>query len=154
MANPDHTDIDYIDCLFVFGHNTAATQIVLWSRMLDRLEGENLLKLIVVDPRTSATASKATLHLAPNIGTNPALINGVQHLLFKNGRVQKEYISKHTVGMDELRCTVQKYHPERVEQITGVPASQIRQATEMIREDSESPLHSSSGGLPIQLGYG
>jgi anaerobic selenocysteine-containing dehydrogenase len=127
-----YTDIDYTDCLFMVGHNMAATQTVLWSRVLDRLAGPNPPKLIVVDPRYSESASKATLHLAPKIGTNLALLNGIQHLMFKSGWINEDYISKHVVGIDDLKHTVKGYTPERVEEITGVPASKIEEAARII----------------------
>lgn len=46
-----YADIDHADTICLYGHNVAETQPVLWMRMLDRLEGPNPLKLIVVDPR-------------------------------------------------------------------------------------------------------
>ena len=79
-----YTDIEVTDCIFMVGHNMAATQTVLWTRILDRLEGPDPPSLLVLDPRLSDTAKKATVHLAPRIGTNMALLNGIQHLLFKN----------------------------------------------------------------------
>jgi ferredoxin-nitrate reductase len=82
-------DIDYTDCLLMVGHNMAHTQTVLWSRVLDRLQGPHPPKLVVIDPRTSETAKRATVHLAPKIGTNVALLNGLQHLLLKNGWVDR-----------------------------------------------------------------
>ncbi|KAK1579680.1 uncharacterized protein LY79DRAFT_693683 [Colletotrichum navitas] len=66
-----------------FGHNVAATQTVLWSRMLDRFDDPNPPKLVVIDPRVSDTARRATVHLAPGIGTNLAVLNGIQHLMLK-----------------------------------------------------------------------
>ncbi|KAK5290158.1 hypothetical protein LTR99_011138 [Exophiala xenobiotica] len=53
-----YTDIDFTECIFMVGHNMSATQTVLWSRILDRLDGPDPPKLIVVDPRTSDTAKK------------------------------------------------------------------------------------------------
>ncbi|KAL2138667.1 hypothetical protein VTI28DRAFT_6390 [Corynascus sepedonium] len=125
-------DIDYTECLFMVGHNTAATQTVLWSRILDRLEGPLPPKLIVVDPRLSETARKATVHLAPRIGTNLALLNGIQHLMFKNGWIDEDYVSKHVIGRDELEKVVADYDPETVAKITGVPASQLEEAARII----------------------
>ncbi|KAG5810791.1 hypothetical protein H9Q71_005248 [Fusarium xylarioides] len=127
-----YTDIDYTDCLFMVGHNMAATQTVLWSRVLDRLAGPTPPKLIVVDPRYSESASKATLHLAPKIGTNLALLNGIQHLMFKNGWINEAYVSKHVVGLEDLKSTVEGYNPERVAEITGVPASKIEEAASIL----------------------
>lgn len=127
-----YTDIDYTDCLFLVGHNMAHTQTVLWARILDRLEGPNPPKLIVVDPRVSDTARKATIHLAPKAGTNVALLNGIQYLLFENGWIDQEFVSKRVVGLEDLRKVVSNYPPEYVERITGVPASQLEDAAELI----------------------
>ncbi|KAF4962375.1 hypothetical protein FSARC_9541 [Fusarium sarcochroum] len=131
-----YTDIDYTDCLFMVGHNMASTQTVLWSRILDRLAGPNPPKLIVVDPRYSESASKATLHLAPKIGTNLALLNGIQHVMFKNNWINEKYVSKHVVGIDDLRRTVEGYTPKRVEEITGVPADKIEEAGSILGKTS------------------
>ncbi|KAH8843864.1 hypothetical protein MCOR02_008636 [Pyricularia oryzae] len=123
-----YTDIDYTDCIFMVGHNMAATQTVLWSRILDRLEGPHPPKLIVVDPRRSEVAKKAVLHLAPKIGTNLALLNGIQHVMFENKWVDADFIAKHTIGVSELRETVKDYTPEYVEKLTEVPAADIETA--------------------------
>lgn len=127
-----YTDIDYTDCILMVGHNMAATQTVLWSRVLDRLAGPDPPKLIVIDSRTSASARRATLHLAPKIGTNMAILNGIQHLIFENGWINGTFIDKHVVGLDELRNTVKSYDPQRVEEITGVPAVRILEAAKII----------------------
>lgn len=141
-----YTDVDYTDCLFIVGHNVASTQTVLWSRMLDRLDGPNPPKLVVVDPRVSYTAERATVHLAPKIGTNLALLNGIEHLLFKNDWVNEEYIAKHVVGVEALREVVEKYTPSYVEDITGVPASQLEEAA-MIIGTSKSLLSTALQGV-------
>lgn len=127
-----YADIDFTDCLFMVGHNVSATQTVLWSRILDRLEGLHPPKLIVVDPRRTETAKKADVHLAPKVGTNVALLNGVQHLLFKNGWINKEWTSSHVVGIRELEEKVSKYTPQYVEEITGVPVDKLEKAAEII----------------------
>lgn len=125
-------DVDYTDCLFLVGHNVAATQTVLWARMLDRLAGPNPPKLIVVDPRVSETAKHATIHLRPKVGTNLALLNGLQYLLFENDWVDMDYVSKHVVGLESLRNTVKEYPPDVVEKITGVPQKQLRETAELL----------------------
>lgn len=127
-----YTDVDYTDCLFLVGHNVAATQTVLWSRMLDRLAGEDPPKLVVVDPRLSDTAEKATVYLAPRIGTNMVVLNGIQHLMFKNGWIDQDYVSKHVIGLEDLKTKVENYTPQRVEKIAGVPARKLEEAAEII----------------------
>src|SRR5579871_2749568 len=95
-------DIDFTDCMLIVGHNMAATQTVLWSRVLDRLAGPKPPKLIVIDSRLSETAKKATIHLAPKVGTNMALLNGIQYLLFDRGLINVEYVTKHVCGLEDL----------------------------------------------------
>jgi ferredoxin-nitrate reductase len=127
-----YTDIDYTDCLFIVGHNVASTQTVLWARMLDRLAGPDPPKLVVIDPRESDTAKMATVHLAPKIGTNMAVLNGIQHLMFKNGWINEKWVSEHTIGLESLRDIVSKYNPQMVEEITGIPAADLEKAAQII----------------------
>src|SRR5215211_8487904 len=54
-----YTDVDAADTLFLVGHNVAATQTVLWSRMLDRRRGPGPPALVVVDPRPTPPAREA-----------------------------------------------------------------------------------------------
>ncbi|KAI9370266.1 hypothetical protein BJX61DRAFT_549084 [Aspergillus egyptiacus] len=127
-----YADIDYTDCLFLVGHNMANTQTVLWSRVLDRLAGPNPPTLIVVDPRVTETAKKATIHLAPKLGTNVALLNGLQHLIIENGWTNEEYIAKYVCGYEDLKKVVGKYTPEYVSKITGIPESQLHETAKTI----------------------
>lgn len=127
-----YRDIDTTDCIMLVGHNMAATQTVLWSRILDRIHGPCPPKIIVIDPRYSETASKATLHLTPRVGTNLALLNGIQHLMFTNRHINKHFVKKHVVGLESLQAVVSDYSPERVEEITGVSAATLREAAAIL----------------------
>jgi len=122
------TDYDTADCIAHFGHNVAATQTVAWMRILDRRRGPNPPKLIAVDPRRTDTAREADIHLAPRAGTNLAVMNGLLNLIIADGNIDRPFIDQHTVGFDKLHGLVAKYPPERVEQITGIPAGQLREA--------------------------
>jgi ferredoxin-nitrate reductase len=125
-----YTDIDVTDCIFMVGHNMSNTQTVLWSRILDRLAGPKPPMLIVVDPRLSESAKAAKYHIAPRIGTNMAVLNGLQRLLLPY--TDHDYVKKHTVGFEQLKQTVAKYTPEWVEEISGVPASLLKEVVEVI----------------------
>ena len=127
-----YTDIDTTDVIFHFGHNIASQQTVLWMRILDRLAGDNPPKIIVVDPRNTFTAEKATVHLAPKPGTNIPLMNGLLNLIIEAGKINKRYIQAHTVGFDKLKEIVSKWPPERVQKITGVPAEKLREAAQIL----------------------
>src|SRR3954468_9557122 len=127
-----YDDVDHADVIALFGHNAAETQAVLWSRILDRLEGPRPPALLCVDPRRTPVAEAATLHLAPLPGTNVALMNGILHEVIGNGWVDKDYVQRHTVGFDDLAGLVADYPPDRVAPICGVPAAQISEAARLV----------------------
>lgn len=127
-----YTDLDTADVIMHVGHNIASQQTVLWMRILDRLAGPNPPKLIVIDPRNTYTAEKATVHLAPRLGTNIPVLNGLINLIIQSGRINKEYINAHTIGFDDLKRTVAAWTPERVEEVSGVPQDKLRAAAEIL----------------------
>ncbi|SNC61061.1 Predicted molibdopterin-dependent oxidoreductase YjgC [Hymenobacter gelipurpurascens] len=120
-----YTDLDTTEAVLLVGHNMASQQTVLWARILDRLAGPNPPQLVVIDPRLTFTAEKATVHLAPRAGTNTAVLNGLLNLLIEADHLDHEFIKQHTLGFQELRKTVEKWTPERVEALTGVPAEKL-----------------------------
>jgi ferredoxin-nitrate reductase len=127
-----YTDVDQADTLFLVGHNVAETQTVLWMRMLDRLHGPDRPRLVVVDPRRTATAAEADVHLAVRNGTNLALLNALLRELIVNGWVDQAWVDAHTVGFERLKATVLEYPPERAAEICQVPAADIREAAQVL----------------------
>ncbi|RYY93559.1 MAG: nitrate reductase, partial [Chitinophagaceae bacterium] len=127
-----YTDLDSTDTILLCGHNMASQQTVLWSRILDRLEGPKPPQLIVIDPRRTYTAEKATVHLAPKVGTNLAVMNGLLHLLIVGAHIDEAYIEAHTTGFGELKKIVLKWTPEKVEEVSGVPAAQLKAAADIL----------------------
>src|SRR5215212_7759306 len=126
------TDFDECDTIFAIGHNIAETHTVLWMRILDRLHGPDRPRLVVVDPRRTKVAQEADVHLPIRNGTNMALLNGIQHELIANGWVDQAFVEAHTVGFAKLKQNVVQYPPERVAEICGVPADDIRAAARII----------------------
>ncbi|MCC9737981.1 molybdopterin oxidoreductase family protein [Streptomyces sp. MNU89] len=130
-----YSDIEATDAVFLYGHNMAETQTVLWARVLDRVHGPNPPRVVAVDPRTTKVAEAARetggVHLAPLPGTNQALMNGLTREIVHNGWLDEDYIARHTLDFDELRSTVEPYTPEHVAEICRVPAADIRRAAEI-----------------------
>src|SRR4051794_14347213 len=129
-----YTDVDHCDTIALYGHNVAETQTVLWMRMLDRLDGPNPPRLLVVDPRQTPVADRATVHLRPLPGTNVALLNALLQQVIANDWVDHDFVEAHTVGFDKLAKTVAAYTPEVAESISGVPASDIVAAARLLGE--------------------
>ncbi|TCO40581.1 anaerobic selenocysteine-containing dehydrogenase [Kribbella antiqua] len=126
-----YEDIEHCDALFLFGHNMAATQTVLWSRVLDRVEGPDAPVIVAVDPRDTPVTRLADVHLAPLPGSNQALMNGLIHELIEHGYVDHDYVARHTIGYDELAATVASYEPKQVAEICGVNAVDVQHAAEI-----------------------
>lgn len=125
-----YDDFDCADLFFVIGSNMADCHPILFLRMADRLKAG--AKLIVVDPRRTATAEKADLFLQIKPGTDLALLNGLLHLLVADGAIDHEFIAAHTEGWDAMGAFLADYPPARVAEITGIPEADIRTAAAMI----------------------
>ncbi|MGI2905224.1 molybdopterin oxidoreductase family protein [Tolypothrix sp. VBCCA 56010] len=125
-------DIDTTEAILHIGHNIASQQTVMWMRILDRRRGPNPPKLVVIDPRRTFTASEADVHLAPQVGTNVPVMNGLLNLIIEAGQINREFIDKHTIGFEKLKQTVSCWTPERVEQVAKVPAQELRKAAEIL----------------------
>ncbi|MFT4210454.1 MAG: bifunctional nitrate reductase/sulfite reductase flavoprotein subunit alpha [Microbacterium sp.] len=130
-----YEDLDHADLFLVIGSNMADCHPILFLRMADRLKRG--ARLIVVDPRRSATADRADLYLPIAPGTDLALLNGLLHLLVADGRIDEEFIAAHTEGWDQLAALLADYPPERVAGITGLPEADIRTAARWIGEAGE-----------------
>ena len=89
-------------------------------------------RLIVVDPRATPTAQKATLHLQLAPGTDIALANGLLHIAARDHLLDHDFIETRTANYQLLRRILPAYWPERVERITGVPAQTLEEAAHIL----------------------
>ncbi|MET4701644.1 ferredoxin-nitrate reductase [Constrictibacter sp. MBR-5] len=129
-----YEDIDTTACLLHVGHNVAETDTVLWMKILDRRSGPEPPRMIVIDTRRTPTAAEADIHLAPQPGTNVAVLNGLLNLIIEGGGVDEGFVAAHTVDFGKLCETVSRYPPERVEELSGVPAVRLRDAGRLLSE--------------------
>ncbi len=120
-----YDDFDSSDVFVVIGANMADCHPILFLRLLDRVKAG--AKLVVIDPRRSATADKADLFLQIRPGTDLALLNGLLHLLVKNGHTDAAFISAFTEGWEVMEDFLEQYTPVYVAKITGLAEADIRQ---------------------------
>ena len=130
-----YEDFDRAELFFVIGANMADCHPILFLRLMDRVKAG--AKLIVVDPRRSATADKANLFLPIKPGTDLALLNGLLHLLVKNGHTDPAFIAAFTEGWEAMPEFLEDYPPEHVAAITGLAEADIRQAADWIGQAAE-----------------
>lgn len=124
-------DIDITEVIVFIGRNSNETNTVFWERSLQARQ-RNGTKIIEIDPRYDMSERMADLDLRPRSGTNVAVLNGLIHLLIKNNWIDYDFIEKHTIRFHELKETVEKYTPEVVENISGIPAFKLLTAATWI----------------------
>ncbi|MGW2329321.1 molybdopterin-dependent oxidoreductase [Streptomyces sp. NPDC001700] len=130
-----YRDFEHAEVFLVIGSNMADCHPILYLRLMDRVKAG--AKLIVVDPRRTATAAKADLFLQIRPGTDLALLNGLLRLLIEGGYTDQEFIAEHTEGWDAMPAFLDDYPAERVAEITGIPEADIRAAARYIGEAGE-----------------
>jgi len=101
---------------------------------------KNGAKLIVVDPRRTYLAERADLWLQLRPGTAQALALGFLNVIIEESLYDKEFVEKYTYGFEDLAKHVKSYNPEKVSDITWVPADLIRQAARMYAEARPAAL--------------
>ena len=122
--------IEKADVILITGSNTTENHPVL-SSFVKRAVTQKGTKLIVVDPRRIKITRYADMWLRQNLGTDVAWINGMIHVIIQENLYAKEYVESRTVGFEEVRQLVEKFTPEFVEKITGIPARQIVEAARL-----------------------
>ncbi len=131
-----YQDFDKADLFFIAGSNMADCHPILFLRMKDRMKRAGA-KLIVVDPRRTATAEAADLFLQLKPGTDIALFNGLLHLLVAEDLIDHDFIAEFTEGWADLPAFLEEYTPERVAEITGLAEADLRKAARWIGEAGE-----------------
>ncbi len=111
------------ELLFLIGTNTTEAHPVIGYKMKQaRRKGA---KLIVVDPRRTELAEEADYWLQIKPGTDIPLLNGIMHVIIKEGLYDKKFIEERTENFEELKQAVEKYTPEYASELCGVPAEDI-----------------------------
>jgi formate dehydrogenase alpha subunit len=123
-------ELENSDCILVTGSNTTETHPVIATR-IKRAVRLNNKALIVIEPRRIDLVKHATLWLRQRPGTDIAVFNGLMNLILQENLQDQAYIDERTENFPALREIVAQYTPEYVEQISGVPAADLRRAARL-----------------------
>ncbi len=130
-GSPELLDVSRSDCLVLLGshigENMHNTQVQDFAELVAR--GADI---IVVDPRFSTAASKARTWMPIRPGTDTALLLAWIHVIIKEGRWQRDYVSAYTSGFDKLAAAVESYTPEWASAETGLDPESIRNTARRI----------------------
>ena len=122
-----YDDLDLADLVLLIGTNTAECHPVLFQRLLKRRRRGAGPRLVVVDPRATATSDAADLHLAIAPGSDLALLCGLGHLLLARGGVDAAFVAAHTEGFAELETLWRAWTPARVAAVCGIAVADLEQ---------------------------
>src|SRR5262245_52274677 len=112
-------DIEAAQVLLIIGANPTAAHPVAGARMKQAaLKGT---KIVTADPRRIELADYGVLHCPVHPGTNAAFLNGLAHVVIRDGLVDEEFVNTRTDGYDAIAALVTAYTPEATEELTGVP---------------------------------
>ncbi len=138
-------DPDITECVFIWGTNPAQSDNSMFWRSLIKVGRADDMTLVVIDPRRTQTAAVADMWIAPRPGTDCTLALGFLHVIIEEDLVDREFVNAWCHGFDELAEHVQPYTPERVEDVCGVPADQVRRAAQLFGSARASALVSGRG---------
>jgi formate dehydrogenase major subunit len=138
MTN-SYNDIRNSKTMIIMGGNPAEAHPVSLQHVL---EGKELQRAncIVIDPRLTRTAAHATEYVRIRPGTDIPVIYGMLWHVFQNGWEDKEFIRQRVYGMDDVRKEIDKWNPEEVERVSGVPGAQLKRVAEMFAKEKPSTL--------------
>ena len=129
-----YDDIDHADCLLIAGSNTAWAHPVLFRRIEDAKARNPNLKIIVVDPRRTATADSADLHIPILPGTDVALFNAMLHVMIWEDLIDLDYIAAQTSGFAALKTAVRDCTPAWAARTCGIDEQQVLTAARWFGE--------------------
>ena len=115
-----YEDLDHAECVFIAGSNTAWAHPILFRRLEDARARRPGMRIVVVDPRRTATAELADLHLAIQPGSDVLLFHGMLHLMLWEGWTDAGFIAAHTSGFDALKALVRDCTPDAVAHGCGI----------------------------------
>jgi len=131
-------EIEDAACILITGSNTSACHPLI-ARRVYRAK-EKGAKLIVADPRNIQLSRFADIAVTQRLGSDVAMLNGMMHIILKNGWHDKQYVEERTESFDEFKAVVESYTPDKVETITGIAQRDLEKMAELYATNSPATL--------------
>jgi anaerobic selenocysteine-containing dehydrogenase len=119
----DPENLRFSKLVVLWGANVLSTNPHLWRSVLEARR--NGAEVVAIDPIRTRTAAASDWHLAPIPGTDAALALSLLHVVLAEGREDREFIDRATVGWEAFRERILEFPPSRVAAITGLPEESI-----------------------------
>jgi predicted molibdopterin-dependent oxidoreductase YjgC len=138
-ATTSYEELENTDVIICWGSNTMECHPIIYNHM--RRGIKNGAKMVVIDPRKIDQVKKADKWLGLNVGTDICLANAMGHVIIEEDLYDREFVEGATKGFEAYREKVAGYTPEYAEQITGVPADDIREVARMYATADRATLN-------------
>ena len=121
-----YRDLETCDLLVMVGSNAAWTHPVLYQRIAAAKARRPQMRVVVIDPRRTASCDLADLHLAIRPGSDAHLFVGLLHYLYRNERLDRGYIAAHTQGFEHALAEARNTSLESLAQVVDVASSDLQ----------------------------
>lgn len=133
-----YDELESTDVILTWGSNTQECHPIIFNHI--RRGIKNGAKMIVVDPRKINQTNLAHKWLPVKVGSDIALANAMGHVIIEEGLYHKEFIDRATEQFHQYKEHVKEYTPERAEEITGVPADDIREVARLYAKAEKASI--------------
>lgn len=138
-------DIRNSRCIMIIGENPCESHPISMQHILTAKEVNRAL-IISVDPRFTKTSAFANKYVRLRSGTDVAFINGLIHIILKNGWEDKTMLDGRTYGLENLKAEITKYDPDSVSDITGVSKADLEWVARTMAQNRPSTVIWAMGG--------
>lgn len=143
---------DYAKCLVLPGGKLAESRRRLWLDVKKRIQNDEQVKLIVIDPRQTEEARDADIWLQIRPGTDCALYLAWINVIIEEHLYDEDFVDKWTYGFEKLKKRVAEYTPERVAEITWITPEKIKESARMYATSKPACLFHGRAVATDQIG--
>lgn len=136
-------EVEGLEVIFAIGTNTKETHPIIANKMIKAIRKG--AKLIVADPRKVPMVKFADIFLRLKPGTDVALLNGLAHVIVREGLADKEFMEERTTGFDAWKESIATFTPDNTSKITGVPKEDIIRAALMYGKSRKAGIFYTMG---------
>jgi anaerobic selenocysteine-containing dehydrogenase len=151
FGTPLYPTCDFVNANFImlWGTNPAVSKIHRYHGVVEDImtAKKRGAPVVVVDPRKSETARVADYHLKIRPNSDIYLALGMIQYIIENDLYDHDFVERYTTGFEELASRINGYDLDRVEKRTDIPASLIREVTELFVESRPASIDRREGIL-------
>lgn len=134
----DYQDLETTELLLITGSNAAWTHPVLFQRIERAKKINPNMKIVVIDPRLTATGEFSDIFLPLKPGTDAAFFNGLLNYLYEHKGIDEQYIQQHTKGFEKTLSIAKEWSLEKVSQYCEVKIEDLQSIYQLYCQSSSA----------------